>query len=460
LKGLVDNLSRPHETRFDEIASQVQTGFAGVFPGLGIRLNVAMAAPSLKIADLMQTGSGIHVQDGDIETSLAQQGTGARRALFWSMLQVHNQISRRAGLKSDLEKSLAKAETDLEKAKTEAAKTKATEAKVKVRGQLDKLELGDQELGAEDPAFPGYLLLMDEPENALHPLAARAAQRHLYKLAADPEWQVMLTTHSPYFVNPLADHTTIIRLARIEGETGELTRKTYRSDAITFDVETKRNLQALQQMDVGFAEIFFGAYPILVEGDTEYAAYLAAIVETNHVLLDKIAIVRARGKAILPGLIRMLRHFRVPFSVIHDVDWPFTNDGAKKNGMWAINQTIFDEVQTCREAGVAVRHRVSIPDFERLLGGQELGKDKPLAAYLRTKDDDDISGSIRDLLTDLFEGKDAHPSGYSPDADGEFLAFLLKALGAWCQTNNADADPRLIGAVHQDNQEAAELTAH
>src|SRR5690606_35068316 len=84
-----------------------------------------------------------------------------------------------------------------------------------------------------DPAFPGYLLLIDEPENALHPMAARAAQRHLYKLAESADWQVMMTTHSPYFVNPLEDHTTIVRLEReSDEEHAAIVPKTYRSDLI------------------------------------------------------------------------------------------------------------------------------------------------------------------------------------------------------------------------------------
>lgn len=46
--------------------------------------------------------------------------------------------------------------------------------------------------------------------------------------------------------------------------------------------------------------------------------------------------------------------------------------------MWTINQSIYNEIVACRKAGIAVRHRYSIPDFERRLGGHELGKDKPL----------------------------------------------------------------------------------
>ena len=201
-------------------------------------------------------------------------------------------------------------------------------------------------------------------------------------------WQVMMTTHSPYFVNPLENHTTIVRLARKGGDQSPLERQTYRTEEVTFDEEMKKNLQALQQMDVGFSEVFFGSYPILVEGDTEHAAFIAAVVETNHELADRAAVIRARGKGILPGLIRMLRHFQIPFGIVHDIDWPYTSKGGG-SAMWTINKSIYDEIEQCRSDGVTVRHRCSVPDFERALGGEELGKDKPLEAYLRIKADPD-----------------------------------------------------------------------
>ena len=67
--------------------------------------------------------------------------------------------------------------------------------------------------------LPGYMLLIDEPEIALHPNAVRAARKHLYELAEEDGWQVMLSTHSPAFIDPLSDHTTIVRLSRTDGKT-------------------------------------------------------------------------------------------------------------------------------------------------------------------------------------------------------------------------------------------------
>ncbi len=58
------------------------------------------------------------------------------------------------------------------------------------------------------------MLLIDEPETALHPSAVRAAKEHLYSLASEVGWQVMLTTHHPAFIDPLKNHTTIVRLHR------------------------------------------------------------------------------------------------------------------------------------------------------------------------------------------------------------------------------------------------------
>lgn len=425
---IVSSLSKTHEARFREIASQIHDGFAGVFPGLGIRLEVAMAEPKYDLDKLLKEGSGIRVTDGDVETSVEQQGAGARRALFWSMLTVHNKLSRLNETEIVLEKALKVA--------------KNGEAKAAALQKLDAFRKGEKALDVDDPALPGYILLIDEPENALHPLAARAAQKHLYQLAEDPEWQVMMTTHSPYFVNPLEDHTTIVRLERVGGDKSALGSKTYRADEAAFDAVTKDNLKAVQQMDVGFSEVFFGSHPILVEGDTEHAAFIAAIVEANHELAGRATVIRARGKAILPGLVKMLRHFSVPFSIVHDIDWPFNLEGGR-NSMWTINQSIYDEIVACRNMGIAVHHRCSIPDFERSLGGAELGKDKPLAAYLRVVEDPALREKLQLFLVDICDGAEQEPFGA---LNG--LAYLEKLdaeLRKWNSVNGKPEDIRLTG---------------
>ncbi len=298
-----------HQKRFGDIAQRVQTAFSGVCPGIDLKLNVSMSTPTIKIANLLRSGSGIRIKDGRSETSLLQQGTGARRALFWSMLRVHNELKRNEEQRESYRKLL----------NAQIKKSKEGE-KEELNAKLAALEDGGPIPQADDdPALPGYLLLIDEPENALHPMASRAAQKHLYELAEDADWQVMMTTHSPYFINPLADHTTIVRLERSKGDESPLFTKTYVSDTISFSLDEKEQLQALQQMDTSFSEVFFGSYPILVEGDTEHAAFIAAVVEENHELANHVTLVRARGKAILPALIKMFEHFKISFGILHDV---------------------------------------------------------------------------------------------------------------------------------------------
>jgi len=83
--------------------------------------------------------------------------------------------------------------------------------------------------------------------------------------------QVILTTHSPYFVNPTEDHTTIVRLERKDNIT---TPKAFRAEKCKFEEKELDNLKMLLKMDTALCEVFFGGYPIIVEGDTEYLSFL------------------------------------------------------------------------------------------------------------------------------------------------------------------------------------------
>lgn len=277
-------------------------------------------------------------------------------------------------------------------------------------------------------------------------MAARAAQRHLYKLAESPDWQVIMTTHSPHFVNPFEDHTTIVRLERAgEGKAAPMAPKTYRSDQIEFEGEDKQRLQALQHIDPSFSEVFFGSYPILVEGDTEHAAFMSSIIERQHGLMDRVTIIRARGKAILVPLVKVMTHFKIDFGVVHDADSPFNKNG-HKNGMWSENGKIREAVLKARAAGLAARHRISVPDFERFLGGEEESKDKPLNTYLVVAKDDALAGRVQTLMTALLESAQHEPFPDNALVDGDYLAWLGGDVQVWAKENNLADDTRFKGA--------------
>ncbi len=442
----MDAISDEHEEHFNQIASRVATGFKGVFPKLDVMLKIGSAPLVPKVADLVKGGSSLLVKDGAAETALAQQGTGARRALFWAMLQVHNEMTRdkevRAEYRKRLDKEIVDSEKKLLKAK-EAERGALAEALLQLKALLEAHDGGSPIPDSpDDPAFPGYLLLIDEPENALHPMAARAAQRHLYKLAESPDWQVIMTTHSPYFINPFENHTTIVRLARAgEGNAAPIEPKTYRSDLIEFEGNDKERLQALQHIDPSFSEVFFGSYPVLVEGDTEHAAFMASILERQHGLMDQVTIIRARGKAILVPLVKVMTHFKIDFGIVHDCDSPFKKNG-HGNGMWTENEKIRTAILGARAAGITARHRVSVPDFERFLGGEEESKDKPLNTYLNVSNDDALAERVQGQLTALLSSEQHEPFDEGAIAAGGYMPWLKTTVQTWAMQNGLQDDIR------------------
>ena len=448
----IDQLSEGHQKVFNDISNQVTTGFQGVFPSLQVQLNIGTAPLAPKVEDIVKKGSGLKIKDGLSLTTLAQQGTGARRALFWAMLQVHNELSREKEIRDEYKKRLEKELSDLKKKPPKEGKASPEEFAV-YSDKLQQLEatLAAHKVGApipvnpDDPSLPGYLLLIDEPENALHPMASRAAQRHLYKLALSSDWQVMMTTHSPYFINPFADHTTIVRLDRAGAEHPTIGPKTYRSELIEFQGDEKQRLQALQHIDPSFAEVFFGSYPILVEGDTEHAAFIAAVIEKEHELMDRVTIIRARGKAILLPLIKVLKHFKINFGIIHDCDPPFKSD-ATKNGMWSENQKIRAALVEARSTGIEIRHRISIPDFERLLGGEEESKDKPINAYELIRSNKEAGEFIQKLLSELINSPQHEPFPEDKLKEGvDYLGVLLEEIQMWAKANGMEKNVRYSG---------------
>ena len=256
------------------------------------------------------------------------------------------------------------------------------------------------------------MLLIDEPETALHPNAIRAARDYLYKLAEEDGWQIMLTTHSPVFVDPTLDQTTIVRLER-SGSTA--TPRTFRSDSAGFSGSEREQLKQLMHFDTGLAEMFFGGYPIVIEGDTEYAAFIECMKQSGATfpLERRPVLIRARGKDAIVLVLRVLRHFKVPFSVLHDSDGPKTVKGST-NVAWSANFRIYRQViGAIHDEKLRVIHQVSIPDFERHHGLPRRGKDKPWRVWDAVRTKADVLASVASSLKALLPGaaEVAFPSG-------------------------------------------------
>jgi len=167
-----------------------------------------------------------------------------------------------------------------------------------------------------------HILLMDEPEISLHPMAIRDACNVLYSLPDNDLWQVMVTTHTPNFIDLTKDHTTIIRVER-ENDERIQTTTLYQAEAIKLTHDEKENLKLLNLVDPHVLEFFFGGKVLLVEGDTEFNAFnFIKDKERNrgNTIFSDLLVIRARGKVQIALLMKILNHFKKNYFVLHDTD--------------------------------------------------------------------------------------------------------------------------------------------
>jgi putative ATP-dependent endonuclease of the OLD family len=411
----------------EKIQSQVNSSYQQVFNSAEIRLTVSLGDIGFDPQKSLQGASRIDIAEENGQAKWDQQGTGSQRALFWSMLQVRSELNRL----SDIRKGLEKDRAELAKIEQKATKSKADQTKIEaLKDKLDN-HGNDAAVGAkntEDDFLPGYMLLIDEPETALHPSAVRAAKDHLYALAAESGWQVMLSTHHPAFVDPLKNHTTIVRLHRVENH---LPPNIYRSEEITFDGEEIETLKALMVFDANVAEMFFGGQVLIVEGDTEFAAFHEAMrLDEVHYPIDKRPlIVRARGKATIAILVKMLAHFKIDFCVLHDIDAPKTKKGDKTSPAYSVNKKIADCIRSAKEQNIKVTYRCSCPNFEQHHGMDLPSKDKPYEAWKAVRDNPVVRASTLKMLETLLR---PHDGKNDPDDGANFETHLK----AWIKANN------------------------
>jgi putative ATP-dependent endonuclease of OLD family len=246
-----------------------------------------------------------------------------------------------------------------------------------------------------------HLLLIDEPEICLHPTAIRDACSVLYDLPNSGNWQVMVTTHSPIFIDFSRDNTTIVKVEK--NTDGEIQGTTvFRPEKAQLDADDKKNLKLLNICDPYVAEFFFGGKVIVVEGDTEYTAFNYIKASKPEAYKD-VHIIRARGKSTIVSLVKILNHFGSSYSVLHDSDKPeiTTNKGkTMANPAWGNNPIILDAVNA-KPIGTKTRLLASLPNFEEAYLREAAETEKPYNALRTISDYEDTFNVIESLLKSL-----------------------------------------------------------
>lgn len=250
-----------------------------------------------------------------------------------------------------------------------------------------------------------HVLLLDEPELCLHPSAIRDAQKTLYDLPKIGNWQVMVTTHSPIFIDLSRDNTTIIRVSKDEGDKVKST-VLFRPEKAKLSEDDKENLKLLNVCDPYVHEFFFGGRIVVVEGDTEYTAFSQLKLFYPEEYAD-VHIIRARGKAIIPSIVKILNQFTANYGVLHDADTKLTSKG-KGNPAWTINTKILEAVNNSSDSSKTILIACKT-NFESALLDVDVKSDKPYYTWDKMKTDEEFKLKVKQLLDSLLNNEVERP---------------------------------------------------
>jgi putative ATP-dependent endonuclease of the OLD family len=330
-----------------KIEASISSMLEKVFPKHRIKIDAKPEADVEKAyTPFKAPGDLLMGPDGGYLGKVAQQGSGARRTLLWAAL----------------------------KYLTESA-------------------------AVQDGSTRPHVLLLDEPEICLHPNAVREAREVLYGLPGTGNWQVMVTTHSPVFIDLAKDNTTVIRVERGQDEAIQSVTL-HRPSKVKLDDDDRANLKALNACDPYLNEFFFGGDVVVVEGDTEYTAFqlLKALNPTKYRSLQ---VVRARGKGAILTVLKVLNQFSAKYAVLHDSDVPLTKKGAASPA-WGANASIREGIEKSTAPG-AIIHLVSVPNFEVALFGEEASSNKPYNTLTRLNASEEMRDRACALLDALLD---------------------------------------------------------
>jgi putative ATP-dependent endonuclease of the OLD family len=359
---LIDNIVKLQKTvvesakdEIEKIEAEISTLLEKVFPKHQIKLDAKPETDVEKSFTPFKASPDLLMGPNDGYLSkVSQQGSGARRTLLWTALRY----------------------------------------------------LADSQSAADGSSRP-HVLLLDEPEICLHPSAIREARQVLYDLPKSNNWQVMITTHAPIFIDLSKDNTTVVRVER-RSDNSIYGTTLYRPSRSKLDEDDRANLKALNACDPYVNEFFFGANSIVVEGDTEFTSFSLIKDEFPEKYRDA-HIIRARGKGIIITLLKILNQFSSSYGVLHDADTPVTSKG-RGNPAWGMNMSILAGIQEAAEPQ-KIRHVACVRNFEEAIFDEEAKNEKPYNALLKIRDNHAMQQKVCALLDSLIDGNKEPPEG-------------------------------------------------
>lgn len=401
LKDLRDSSKITQQESIESLEGTANEIISKIFPSHELKISAPESSAPIKI-DLLGNEFSIEMGPiGGLTFPLEKQGSGSRRTALWTILKLLADNGVRA----------------------------------KVAGKTAK--------SYHEPVGPNtaHVLLLDEPEVSLHPSATEVARDVLYSLPDNENWQVMVATHSPSFIDLTKDHTTIIRVDKTQNDEVETTTL-FKPESAQLDEDDKENLKLINLFDSHISEAFFGGKVLIVEGDTEYSAFnyiKKQETESDNNSYHDLNIIRARGKVTVASMMKVLNHFGKKFYALHDTDVP-TVESKRKNKELSVNGAIVYDQITIKNpawtnnekilAQMTEKSRVvaSVINFEDAYFDETIGSDKPENCIQHIREEQGMYQKVKGLLDGILElGEHDLPTGAMAWSDMSELRDAVQA---------------------------------
>lgn len=178
----------------------------------------------------------------------------------------------------------------------------------------------------DDTKTRSTILLFEEPELYIHPHLMRRLKSALRSIGESSNWQVLVSTHSPFLIDVGRDPQSLVIHRRDDSEAPPEVRQIEGDLFEGMDGDTDRErLRAVLRFHPSTAEAFFAEHVVLVEGDTEVAVLtrrreLLPLADLDPGQDRDITVVGCGGKWTIYPIAKVLKEFRIPFRIIHDRD--------------------------------------------------------------------------------------------------------------------------------------------
>jgi AAA15 family ATPase/GTPase len=347
-----ENLERPEEI------TNLEKRLEKELSGWDTKIDIEVTPPD--IDNVLRIGTNVWVDDG-MKTDVNRKGHGLQRGLIFALIKSWAAV---------------------------------------IMEELKKQYEGDTREGDEQIEQPtrktsrSTYFIFEEPELYLHP----QAQKELYaslKLLAEQGNQVILTTHSSFFID-LKNYKSICIAYKDNIETGTKARQCS-DELFTVDSDIKNfNLSYWINPDRG--ELFFAKKTILVEGQTDNVV-IPKLAKDLGVFRHDYTLIDCGGKGNMPIYLTLLSKFRLPYIAVYDKDH---QDGKDQSGIDSANQAsklIEDTIDSTLGTSV-----VLVNDIDEEIGIMDSNKkNKPFSALKKISDPDfSISSSLKQKIEAIF----------------------------------------------------------